>query len=62
MKLQGCSQQQVADIVLKMAGSFLVFDAVQKIRVLSDAGGCLKPHPQRPPGSILDAWTTVTPL
>ena len=45
-----------------MAGSVLVFDTVQKIQVLSDAGERLKPHPQWPPGSILAAWTTVTPI
>ena len=43
-----------------MAGGALVFDTVQNIQVLSDAGMCLKPHPQQPPGSILDAWTTIT--
>ena len=35
---------------------------VQKIQVLSDAGMCLNPLPQWPPGSILDAWTMVTPF
>ena len=44
-------------MVLSMAGDTLVFDTVQKIQVLSDAGTCLKPQP---PGCVLDAWTTVT--
>ena len=40
---------------LKTAGGVIRLDAVQKIQVLSDVGVCLKPHPQWPPGSILDA-------
>ena len=44
-----------ADIFLKMAGSDLEFDTVQKIQVLGDEGMCLKPYPQWPLGSILDA-------
>lgn len=35
-------------------------DTAQKTQVLSDAGVCLKP--QRPPDSILDAWTTMSPV
>lgn len=34
----------LADIVLRMAGSILEFDTVQKIQVLSDAETCLKNH------------------
>ena len=49
--------QLLTDMILSMAGDALVFDTVQKIQVLSDAGKCLKPQP---PGCILDAWTTVT--
>lgn len=51
-----------AAAVLRMAGGALESDNVQKIQVLSDAGTCLKPHPQWPPSSVLDACSTVTPF
>ena len=41
--------------ILRMVGGVLEFDIVQEIQVLSDAGMCLKPHPEGPLGSILDA-------
>ena len=45
LKLQGCIWQLLADMVLKMVGSDLEFDTVQKIQVLSDTGTFLKPNP-----------------
>ena len=36
-------------------GGVLESDSVQKTQVLSDAGMCLKPHPQWPSGPILGA-------
>ena len=54
-KTTGCSWQLLADIVLRMAHAVLESHTVQKIQVLSDAITCLKPQPQWPPGSILNA-------
>ena len=50
---QGGSWQPPADTVLRMAGDVLESDPVQKIQVLSDAGTCLRPHPQWALDSIL---------
>ena len=62
LKLQGCSWQLLADIVLKMAGGVPEFAIAQKIQVLRDSGMCLKPHPQWPPSSILDVRIIVSPF
>ena len=46
-----------------MVGGVLETHTVQKIQIMSNAETtCLKPHPQWPPSSILDARTTVTPF
>ena len=62
LRPEGCSWQPLTDIVLRMAVGVLESDTVQKIQVLSIAGTCLKPHPQWPPSSILNGWTTATPF
>ena len=46
--LETITLQLLADTVLRTAGGVLEFDTVQKIHVLSDAGACLKSHPQWP--------------
>ena len=62
LEVSGCSWQLLADTVLRMSGGVFESDTVQKIQVLSDGGTCLKPYPQWPSSSSLDAWTAITPF
>lgn len=55
MRPSGYSQQPLVDIVSRIAGGVLEFDAVHEIHVPGDAGMGTEPHPQWPPSSILDA-------
>ena len=43
-------------------GGVFESNALQKIQLLRDIRTCLKAPPQWPPSSMLDSWTTVTPM